>query len=124
MILSLFSKGRVKNVGGDFAPTEVGADYAGNKKGKNSGTFSSLTGHIYKHFIIFVLKRYWHERAAFQRSVFGQSTAGNDVVATKNNSFSFLFFSFFFSPSSTFLIEGVLGSKNLFSESCLDCPKT
>merc|ERR1711862_914910 len=25
--------GRMKNVGGDFAPTEVGADYAGNKKG-------------------------------------------------------------------------------------------
>merc|ERR1719250_416681 len=24
---------RVKNVGGDFAPTEVGADYADNKKG-------------------------------------------------------------------------------------------
>ena len=39
--------------------------------------------------------------------------------------FSFLFFSFFFSsPSSTFLIEGVLESKNLFSESGLKCPKT
>ena len=25
---------------------------------------------------------YWHERAAFQRSAFGRSTAGNDVVAT------------------------------------------
>ena len=24
----------------------------------------------------------WHERAAFQRSAFGRSTAGNDVVAT------------------------------------------
>ena len=35
-----------------------------------------------------------------------------------------LFFSFFFSPSSTFLIEGVLGSKNLFSESCLKWPIT
>ena len=31
--------------------------------------------------------------------------------------FSFFFFFFFSSPSSTFLIEGVLGSKNLFSES-------
>ena len=31
--------------------------------------------------------------------------------------FFFLFFSFFSSPSSTFLIEEVLGSKNLFSES-------
>ena len=45
------------------------------------------------------------------------------LVATINVvifSFSFLFsfFSFLFSsPSSTFLIEGVLGSKNLFSES-------
>ena len=29
----------------------------------------------------------------------------------------FFSFSFFSSPSSTFLIEGVLGSKNLFSES-------
>ena len=27
-----------------------------------------------------------------------------------------------FSPLSTFLIEGVLGSKNLFSESCLERP--
>ena len=25
---------------------------------------------------------FWHERAAFQWSAFGQSTAGNDVVAT------------------------------------------
>ena len=24
---------------------------------------------------------YWHERVAFQRSAFGRSTAGNDVVA-------------------------------------------
>ena len=39
---------------------------------------------------------YWHERAAFQRSVFGWSTASNDAV---------------------------LGSKNLFSESCLERPK-
>ena len=70
---------------------------------------------------------FWHERVAFQWSAFGRSTAGNDVVATKNNIlfFSFFLFSFlFFSPSSTFLIEGVLGSKNLFSKSCLECPKT
>ena len=40
-------------------------------------------------------------------------------VATINN---ILFF--FFSPSSTFLIEGVLGSKNLFSKSYLERPKT
>ena len=26
--------------------------------------------------------KYWRERAAFQRSAFGRSTAGNDVVAT------------------------------------------
>ena len=52
------------------------------------------------------------------RSAFGRST-GNDVVATINVIIFFLFFLFFFfsSPSSTFLIEGVLGSKNLFSES-------
>ena len=25
---------------------------------------------------------FWHERAAFHRSVFGRSSAGNDVVAT------------------------------------------
>ena len=29
-----------------------------------------------------------------------------------------------FSPSRPFLIEGVLGSKNLYSESCLERPKT
>ena len=90
----------------------------------------------------------WHERAAFQRSAFGRSTAGNGVVAiifisrslfspflawacgvqvgrrsggqlattlvvTKNDIIFFLLF-FTFYPSSTFLIEGVLGSKNLF----------
>ena len=26
--------------------------------------------------------KYWHERAAFQRSALGHSTTGNDVVAT------------------------------------------
>ena len=35
---------------------------------------------------------YWRERAAFQRSAFGRSTAGNDVVATI---FIRIFFSFF-----------------------------
>ena len=77
-------------------------------------------------------KNYWRERASFQRSAFGRSTAGNDVVATIfiHIFFSFFppfffpFFSrFFFSQSRPFLIEGVLGSKNLFSESCLECPK-
>ena len=39
--------------------------------------------------------------------------------------FYFIFFSpFFFSPSSPFLAEGVLGSKNLFSESRLKWPIT
>ena len=54
------------------------------------------------------------------RSAFGRST-GNDVSGHYKRhyllSLFFSFFSFFFSPSSTFLIEGVL-------ESCLECPKT
>ena len=60
---------------------------------------------------------------SFQRSAIGWSTAGNDVLAT----IIIGRFSFFpppiFPPSRPFLIEGVLGSKNLFSESCLECPK-
>ena len=36
---------------------------------------------------------FWRERAAFQRSAFGRSTAGNDVVAT-------IFIRIFFLPSS------------------------
>ena len=67
-------------------------------------------------------------RAAFQQSAFGWSTAGNDVLATIFiRLFSFFFPPFFFPvfpPSRPFLIEGVLGSKNLFSESCLERPKT
>ena len=43
---------------------------------------------------------FWHEQAAFQRSAFGRSTAGNDVVSTKN-AILFFFFSFFFSPLSS-----------------------
>ena len=42
------------------------------------------------------------------------------LVATINDIISFLFFLFFFvsfSPLSTFLIEGALGSKNLHGES-------
>ena len=42
------------------------------------------------------------------------------LVATMNDIISL----FLFSLSSAFLKEGVLGSKNLFSESCLECPKT
>ena len=50
----------------------------------------------------------WRERAAFQRSAFGRSTAGNDVVATifiRLFSFFFffpVFFPFFFSSVATF----------------------
>ena len=51
-------------------------------------------------------------------------TAGNDVVATIFIRLFFFFPPFLFSPSRPFLIEGVLGSKNLFSESCLERPKT
>ena len=57
--------------------------------------------------------------------------SGNDVVATIFIPIFFYFFFFpvfftpvFFSLSRPFLIEGVLGSKNLFSESCLERPKT
>ena len=57
----------------------------------------------------------WRERAAFQRSAFGRSTAGNDVVAT-------IFICVFFPvpPSRPFLIKGVRGSKNLLSKSCFE----
>ena len=52
------------------------------------------------------------------RSAFGRST-GNDVSGHYKRHYFLFFFLFFLfsSPSSTFLIEGVLGSKNLFSES-------
>ena len=39
---------------------------------------------------------FWNERAAFQRSAFGQSTDGNDVVAT--------IFITFFSPNYFFSV--------------------
>ena len=72
-----------------------------------------------------IKKRFQHEHAEFQRSALGQSTAGNDVVATIFVSlFFFLFPPRFFPPSLPSLIEGVLGSKNLLSESCLECPET
>ena len=51
---------------------------------------------------------YWHEHAAFQ----SVGRLAMTLVATKND---IIFF--FFTPSSTFLIEGALGSKNLFRES-------
>ena len=38
---------------------------------------------------------FWHKRAAFQRAVFGRSTAGNDVLATIFIRLFFLFPVFF-----------------------------
>ena len=78
--------------------------------------------HAHGYFKVFLCIWYWHKHAAFQRSAFGRSTAGNDVVATIF--IRLFFFSPRFSLSRPFLIEGVLGSKNLFSESCLERPKT
>ena len=77
-----------------------------------------------KNYKVLLLFNFWRERAVFQRSAFGRSTASNDVVATISICLFFFFSPVFFSPSRPFLIEGVLGSKNLFSESCLECPKT
>ena len=52
------------------------------------------------------------------RSAFGQST-GNDVSGHyKHHSLPFFFLSW------PFLVEGVLGSKNLFSKNWRECPKT
>ena len=71
------------------------------------------------------LLRLWDIGMSVRRSsrlAFGRST-GNDVSGQYKHHY-FLFLFSFFSPSSTFLIEGVLWSKNLFSESCLECPKT
>ena len=45
---------------------------------------------------------FWHERAAFQRSVFGRLTAGNGVVATFLISLFFSVFLFFFFSAVTF----------------------
>ena len=57
-------------------------------------------------------------------SAFGRST-GNDVSGHyKHNYFPFHFLVQFFSPSWSFLIEGVLGSKNLFSKSLWERAKT
>ena len=66
-------------------------------------------------------RSFWHERAVLQRSAFGQWTAGNEVVA---NILISLFSTFLHSSLLPFLIEGVLGSKNLFSESWPERPKS
>ena len=46
----------------------------------------------------------WHERAAFQRSAFGQSTAGNDIVAT-------IFIHLFYPPPCFFLRRDLFSLK-------------
>ena len=60
----------------------------------------------------------WHVCTTFQRLAFWGSTAGNDVVATLLISFFSALRFLLRSPLLPFLIEEVLGSKNLFSESC------
>ena len=64
-------------------------------------------------------------RAAALQSVAVRRLTGNNVVATISAIIFFFSLFFHFSPPSRpFLIEGGLGSKNLFSESCLERPKT
>ena len=60
------------------------------------------------------------------RSPLGGRLATTLVATISNVIFFFFFFSFFFSfsPSSIFLIEGVLGSRNLFSKSGSERPIT
>ena len=80
---------------------------------------------IRDHFSI-VIWPFWHERSALQSVAVRRST-GNDVSGHYFRHYFLLFFFhfFFFSPPSRpFLIEGVLVSKNLFSESCLKWPIT
>ena len=61
-------------------------------------------------------------RAAALQSVAVRRSTGNDVVATIS---AIIFhFTIFSPPSRPFLIEGVLGSKNLFSESGSKWPIT
>ena len=71
------------------------------------------------------LTLYWHERRRCSRSPSGGRLA-TTLVDRYFHHYFFFFFPFFFfpfhSPSRPFLIEGVLGSKNLFSESCLKWP--
>ena len=53
---------------------------------------------------------FWRERAAFQRSVFGRSTAGNDVVAT-------IFIRFCFFPPVFFWHERAAFQWSVFGRS-------
>ena len=69
---------------------------------------------------------FWHEWSALQSVAVRRST-GNDVSGHYFHRFFFLsFFSSFFSfsPSSIFLLEGVLGSRNFFGESGSKWPIT
>ena len=73
--------------------------------------------------------KYWHKRLALQSVAVRRST-GNYVSGPLFSQLFFQFsifspfFSSIFSPSRPFLIEGVLGSKNLFSKSWQERPKT
>ena len=71
-------------------------------------------------------RSFWHERAALQQSAFGQSTAGNDIVATILISLFLFFLPVFFPVSSvaTFSHRKSAGIKNLFCKRCLERPKT
>ena len=60
--------------------------------------------------VIFEVKFFWHERAAFQQPAFGRSTAGNDVVAT-----IFICLFSFFPPFSPCFFPVFL-RRDLFSE--------
>ena len=88
---------------------------------ENKATQSRFGGTWY---LLHTITRAFFIGASVRRSSGRRSTAGNDVVATIFIRLFFffplffpVFFFLFFSPSRPFLIEGVLGSKNLFSES-------
>ena len=68
-----------------------------------------------EHGYLILYEVYWHELSALQSVTVRRSTGNN----TSGPLFSPLFsiFSTFFSSSQPFLIEEVLGSKNLVSES-------
>ena len=70
---------------------------------------------LYAFIMVSSGKIYWHELSALQLAPVRRST-GNDVSGALFSPFFSLFLFLFFSLSSTFLIKGVLGSKNLFSE--------
>ena len=53
-----------------------------NPVGKYFQIAKNTAGHKWE---LTVSSNYWHERRVFQGSAFGRSTAGNDVVATKND---------------------------------------